>query len=251
MNAFPRLDKNLDTTIVNNNHKFWRTVKPLFSDKVQVPTSLTLLENNKLISNDEEVAEVFNNYFANITDSLGIKEIKENISSVSGLVDPIDIAIKEFSLHPSIIRIQSNTKYTERFSFSEVSIQQVASQLARLDPKKSSPVGAIPAKILKEYPDIFAQNLCNLFNQSFAHSIFPLELKSGEITSLFKKDDASLKNNFRPITVLPAVSKVFERLPVNAIRRLISLHIAMRFSKRILYTKCAFAFSRKIQNGIR
>ena len=38
----------------------------------------------------------------------------------------IDIAIKKFSLHPSIIRIQSNTKYTERFSFSEVSIQQVA-----------------------------------------------------------------------------------------------------------------------------
>ena len=63
----------------------WRTVKPLFSDKVQVPTSLTLLENNNLISNDKEVAEVFNNYFANITDALGIKEITENISSVSGL----------------------------------------------------------------------------------------------------------------------------------------------------------------------
>ena len=204
--------KNLDTTIVNDNRKFWRTVKPLFSDKVQVPTSLTLLENNNLISNDEEVAEVFNNYFANITDALGIKEITENISSVSGLVDSIDIAIKKFSLHPSIIRIQSNTKYTERFSFSEVSIQQVVSQLARLDPKKSSPLGAIPAKILKEYPDIFAHNLCNLFNQSVAHSTFPLELKAGEITSLFKKDDASLKKNFRPITVLPAVSKVFERL---------------------------------------
>ena len=115
-------------------------------------------------------------------------------------------------MHPSIIRIQSITKYTDRFSFSEVSIQQVASQLARLDPKKSSPVGAIPAKILKEHPDIFAHNLCNLFNQSVAHSTFPLELKAGEITSLFKKDDAFLKKNFRPITVLPAVSKVFERL---------------------------------------
>ena len=86
--------KNLDTTIVNDNRKFWRTVKPLFSDKVQVPTSLTLLENNNLVSNDEEVAEVFNNYFANITDAWGIKEITENISSVSGLVDPIDIVIK-------------------------------------------------------------------------------------------------------------------------------------------------------------
>ena len=170
--------KNLDTTMIYDNRKFWRTVKPLFSDKVQVPTSLTLLENNNLISNDKEVAEVFNNYFANITDALGIKEITGNISSVSGLVDPIDIAIKKYCLHPSIRRIQSNMKYTERFTFSEVSIQQVALQLARLDPKKSSPVGAIPANILKEYPDILAQNLCNLFNQSVAHNTFPLELQS-------------------------------------------------------------------------
>ena len=117
--------KNLDTTIVNDNRKFWRTVKPLFSDKVQVPTSLTLLENNNLISNDEEVAEVFNNYFANITDALGIKEITENISSVSGLVDPIDIAIKKFSLHPSIIRSQSNANILKdlvsaRYQFSRL-----------------------------------------------------------------------------------------------------------------------------------
>ena len=155
---------------------------------------------------------MFNDYFANVTDALGIKEITENISSVSGLVHPIDIAIKKYCLHPSIRRIQSNMKYTERFTFREVSIQQVALQLAGCYPKKSSPVGAIPAKILKEYPDIFAQNLCNLFNQSVAHNTFPLELKAREITSLFKKDDASLKKNFRPITVLPAVSKVFERL---------------------------------------
>ena len=78
-------------------------------------------------------------------------------------------------------------KYTERFAFSEVSVQQVALQLARLDPKKSSPVGAIPAKILKENPDVFAQNLCNLFNQSVAHSTFPMELKAGEINHSLKR----------------------------------------------------------------
>ena len=81
-------------SIVNDSRQFWRTVKPLFSQKMQVPTSWTLPENNNLISNDKEVAEVFNNYFAKITDALGIKEITENISIVSGLVDPINIAIK-------------------------------------------------------------------------------------------------------------------------------------------------------------
>ena len=209
-----------------------------------------MLENNNLISNGKEVARCL----ITILRLLGIKEVTENISSVSGLVDPIDIAIKKFSLHPSIIRIQSNMRYNERFSFSEVSLQQVALQLARLDPKKSSPIGAIPAKILKEYPDIFAQNLCSLFNQSVTHSTFPLELKAGEITSLFKKDDASLKKNFRPITVLPAVSKVFERLMHSQLMQFTDSFLSIllcSFRRGFSTQKCAFAFSRRSQNRIR
>ena len=41
---------------------------------------------------------------------------------------------------------------------------------------------------------------------------FPEELKAGDITSLFKQEDAFSKKNYRPITVLPSVSKIFERL---------------------------------------
>ena len=80
----------MDPSIVNDSRKFWWTVEPLLSDMVQVPTSLTLLGSKNRISNDKEVAEVFNNHFANITDALGIKKIIENISSASEIVDPMD-----------------------------------------------------------------------------------------------------------------------------------------------------------------
>ena len=44
---------------------------------------------------------------------------------------------------------------------------------------------------------------------------FPEELKTGDIASLFKQEDAFSKKNYRPITVLPSVSKIFERLMQN------------------------------------
>ena len=63
---------NIDLGDLTDIHNFWETVKPLFSDKVQVNSSVTLLENGKMVSKDSEIAEIFNNYFANITESLGI-----------------------------------------------------------------------------------------------------------------------------------------------------------------------------------
>ena len=48
---------------------------------------ITLIENGKILSNDEEVAECFNEYFINITDGMGIdpslKEVYENLTSTT------------------------------------------------------------------------------------------------------------------------------------------------------------------------
>ena len=49
-----------------DNRKFWKTVKPLFSEKVQTPSDVTLVENGSLISDDFQVAEILTDYFINI-----------------------------------------------------------------------------------------------------------------------------------------------------------------------------------------
>ena len=57
---------------VTDNKKFWKTVKPLFTDKVQTSSSITLVENEKIITNDSEIAEIFNEFFTNITKTMDI-----------------------------------------------------------------------------------------------------------------------------------------------------------------------------------
>ena len=54
---------NLDINFVTDNKKFWKTVKPLFTDKVQTSSSITLIENEKFITNDSEIAEILNDIF--------------------------------------------------------------------------------------------------------------------------------------------------------------------------------------------
>ena len=58
--------------MVNKNKKFWKTVKPLFSNKLQSSSSITLLGNSKVESTASKVAEVFYKYFVNIAESLDI-----------------------------------------------------------------------------------------------------------------------------------------------------------------------------------
>ena len=56
---------------ISDNRKFWKTIKPLFSNKGLNSKKVMLKENNKLIT---ELATVMNTFFVNITDSLDLKK---------------------------------------------------------------------------------------------------------------------------------------------------------------------------------
>ena len=85
-------------------------------------------------------------------------------------------------------------------------------QLHRLNPKKSYPMGSLPTRLLKEHFDGFGAELQNLINDSLNTGVFPDKLKLGEVSSLFKSEGPFNKKNYWPITVFPAVSKVYEEL---------------------------------------
>ena len=85
-------------------------------------------------------------------------------------------------------------------------------QIERLDPEKAPPIESIPARVVKENSDLLLPHLVSTYNSSISESDFPNELKAGDISSLCKKGDVFSKNNFRPITVLSSVSKIFGRL---------------------------------------
>ena len=203
---------NLDMNSVTDNKKFWRTVKPLFTDKVQTSSSITLVENEKIITNDSEIAEIFNEFFTNITKTMDIAPGECTPVPTEHLLDPVEISVEKYKYHPSIQKIKDKVKQNSSFDFQPVTMKAVIDELSNLNPKKASTAKSIPARILKENRDIFAPFLVETFNNSLLQKTFPEDLKLGDITSLFKNDETTKKRNYRPITVLSALSKVFERL---------------------------------------
>ena len=65
---------------------------------------------------------------------------------------------------------------------------------------------------MKENADIFASSLCDFFNQSIENFEFPSILKNANITPVFKKGYRCSKENYHPVSILPVISKIFEKL---------------------------------------
>ena len=184
----------------------------MFSNKIQSSSCITLLENGVVESDEGEVAEILNNYFVTITETLGIASEHEQEPLNDHDDDSCLTFVKRFQSHPSVLRIKSSVKSTINFSFRKITVEEMLEQLQNLDPKKGSPQEAIPAKILKSNADLFCFPLTDLFNKLVEERSFPDDMKNADVSSLFKKDDNMSKKNYRPISLLPTIAKIFERL---------------------------------------
>ena len=76
---------------------------------------------------------------------------------------------------------------------------------------KASQYSDISTKIIKENSDIFSSFICESIKNSIKPSIFPSFLKHTVVTPVHKTCNKSLKENYRPASILPTLSKVFER----------------------------------------
>ena len=97
-------------------------------------------------------------------------------------------------------------------NFRQVSLKEVKSEILNLNIKKSSTKSSILSSILKQCVDIYLPFLTNAINKMFLDNYFPKELKKAEIIPVYKRDDPLKKENYRPVRLLPHVSKIFERL---------------------------------------
>ena len=208
---------NLDPSFVNDTKKFWKNIKSYFSDKGRNASKISLIgPNDNLISKDEDICEELNTFFETATDSIGNYKngfiINENINDI---VDPIDLVIKKYEFHPSIQLIKENMNMESRpmFSLNTVNYTDIVEEISKLDSTKGNGCdNNIPTKTLKNCSESTISILHNLFNKTISNGIFPDELKSANITPIFKKENPLDKKNYRPISVLPIVSKLFERL---------------------------------------
>ena len=78
--------------------------------------------------------------------------------------------------------------------------------------RKACGHNTITPRPLKEYASVISAPLAVLMNESIKQSKYPSRWKMGQVTLLFKKNDELSKENYRPVTVLPALNNVFEKL---------------------------------------
>ncbi len=191
---------------------FWKSVKPLISDKGCDRDNITLLENDVITNKPEEVSEILNNYFVNMACDIGSSSNNNAICEQDSLFD----IISEYENHPSCIFIKNkNLSKSRFFDLQLVSTDTVRRELKNLNPKKAVGHDRIPPKLLK----LGADNLCRpiqyMVNRSISDQIFPDSAKKAEVTPIFKKNDNLDKNNYRPVSVLTSMSKMFEKIIVN------------------------------------
>ena len=174
-----------------------KKVKPSFSDKGVNSSKITLVEKNSITVDEKKFANIMNNYFINITKTLSLKTLNKSLIDIDKFQNHINTK-KILETFPGII--------PESFHFKQVSIDIVRKEIRNLNVKKSSTYGSIPSSILKQCIDDYLPHLTVTINYSLRENIFP------EVIPLYKKLDPLKKDNYRPVSLLPHVSKVFERI---------------------------------------
>ena len=97
------------------------------------------------------------------------------------------------------------------FSFTTVSIEEVKKAIESLDSKKAAREKDIHTNILKQNSDFFTYHVQKDINASISTSKFPNDLKEADVIPVYKKKSKLSKENYRPISILPNISKVYER----------------------------------------
>ena len=168
-----------------------------------------------MISEDLELAKTFNNYFGNAVNNLDKKECEFdlNVDSNCNYMNGVDTAIHKFKDHPSIKMINEKVRFESRFSFKEVSNLDIEREISHLNTKKVGTFGNIPTKVLKKSSNVCNSTLKDTWNyEILGKQNFSKNLKLSDITPVYKKKDPTLVENYRPVSVLPSVSKVFEKI---------------------------------------
>ena len=142
---------------------------------------------NAMITDKENIANKFNVFFTNIGEKIA-KGINYDGNKTYGHYLNKDI-------HSS-------------FTFMNIDEDAINKIIYNLPPKSSSGCDGISTKLLKVIAPVIIKPLTLLINQVLNTGTFPDKLKIAKVIPIFKKGDPSLFENYRPISLLPAISKV-------------------------------------------
>ena len=116
--------------------------------------------------------------------------------------------------------INQNFNYDKTFSFEPFrfvneSIESIEKIIDKIKIDVATGIDGIPSKIIKQAKTVISPFITKIINISFETKKFPDILKSAIIKPIYKKEDKNDISNYRPISILPVISKIFERASLN------------------------------------
>ena len=187
----------------DNVKNTWQTIKEVLNKtkkKTYFPNYFKL--NGSLITDKQMIADNFNRFFVN--------------------VGPNSAAQINFSNNAFKDYLQ--TPCAHKLSFKPVSEETIGKIIDSLKSKTSCGHDGISVKLIKHMKLDINKALTLLINQSFASGFFPDNLKIAKVIPLLKKGDINLIDNYRPISLLPSFSKIFEKVMFNQLHEYFKLH---------------------------
>ena len=183
----------------DNPKKIWDELKTLgYSNKSKEKESIVLEVDNKKIFDNGKVASVINNFYLNVADSLVKK-----LPSIEKIYDVGSNIFKNYYLSKGVV--------PSKFKLKCVSETFVLNELKKLNPSKSTGIDGIKSLFLRDGAEIIANAVTHIINLSIKTGIVPDQLKYAKVKPLYKKNSRLDVGNYRPVSILCAISKILER----------------------------------------
>ena len=112
-----------------------------------------------------------------------------------------------------------------QFSFRFVDKDEFLKEILNSDVSKAYQDSDIPSRIIKQNADVFTDILPSSFNNLIYQSQFALIFKLVNISLAFKKGDRNFKENYRPVSILSNISKIFEQCMFRQISRFMDSYL--------------------------
>ena len=175
----------------NNPSGLWKTLNELISRNIKSSAPSSIITDGIEHKNTKSMSSLFNKFFTSIGITLANTIKQKCTQSQSPGNPPLGV--------------------NSTFKFQEIQVTSVLKNLSKLKTNKSTGLDRITARLLKDAAAVIAPSLTQIFNLSLSSSTLPQIWKNGRVTPIFKSGERSNMSNYRPITVLPTLSKILER----------------------------------------
>ena len=182
---------------MKNSKRTWKHINDLLNKKDSSKSGTKISKliketegSNVEVTSSIDIANTLNDFFSSIGETLASK-IRDTNDIYTDYLGP------------------ANEK---TFFFLPVTSLEVNEVISTLDQSKASGYDDLSVRLFVNAKDYISEPLAHILNLSFSTGIFPDKLKVARVVPVFKKGNKAIPGNYRPISILPIISKVFEKL---------------------------------------